>query len=255
MARGAKSPIRTTPMTRTADHGLKAEWASYSGSLAPQHRRHLAQRLTVVRDTARANPESPEKRRFEKRMRADAYRDRRRDDGAARTRAPRTHPLSRGARRRSRTQIPRGLATDQELMKSMRAERNLAWPSKHPIARTQHGATRVGLRELRPSGGLTTPVPRSGHPSEQSRAGYCAAPTPGHAAAPGPRPSTCRSRERSRKKLRYRARHPRHAGIGKPRRPTLQPIVARIAFGFHPSRGTGACHRGDDRSPRIHGAR
>ena len=171
------------------------------------------------------------------------------------TRAPRTHPLSRGARRRSRTQIPRGLATDQELMKSMRAERNLAWPSKHPIARTQHGATRVGLRELRPSGGLTTPVPRSGHPSEQSRAGYCAAPTPGQAAAPGPRPSTCRSRERSRKKSRYRARHPRHAGIGKPRRPTLQPIVARIAFGFHPSRGTGACHRGDDRSPRIHGAR
>ena len=46
-----------------------------------------------------------------------------------------------------------------------------------------------------------------------------------------------------------------HAGIGKPRRPTLQPIVARIAFSFHTSRGTGACHRGDDRSPRIHGAR
>ena len=50
-----------------------------------------------------------------------------------------------------------------ELMRSMRAERNLAWPSKHTIARTEHGATRVGLRELRPSGGLTTPVPRSGH--------------------------------------------------------------------------------------------
>ena len=98
-----------------------------------------------------------------------------------------------------------------ELMRSMRAERNLAWPSKHAIARTEHGATRVGLRELRPSGGLTTPVPRSGHPSGQSRAGYCAAPTPGQAAAPGPRPSTCPSRERSRKKSRDRARHPRQA--------------------------------------------
>ena len=98
-----------------------------------------------------------------------------------------------------------------ELMRSMRAERDLAWPSKHAIARTEHGATRVGLRELRLSRELTTPVPRSGHPSAESRAGYRAAPTPGQTAAPGQRPSTCRSRERLRKKSRDRARHPRQA--------------------------------------------